>query len=112
MDYLYQGKFVKFLCPLLILADEDLWRLLVGSKCCVQRIDMFFGQLYVVLDIIQLKNKDVTQESFDLTSATHLSHCVAVLGRVAVVQTGARAGAGVLEVGSVHPRHPVLSNPR
>ena len=42
---------------------------------------------------------------------SHLSHCIAVLGRVAVVQTGARAGAGVLEVCPVHPRHSALSNP-
>ena len=61
---------MKFLCPFLVLANEDLRRLLVGSKCCVQRIDMFFGQLYVVLDIIQLKNKDVTQETSCLKSAS------------------------------------------
>ena len=50
---------MKFLCPLLVLTDKYLWRLLVGSKCCIQGIDMFFGQLYVVLNVIQLKITDV-----------------------------------------------------
>ena len=68
---------------------------------------MFFGQLYVVLDVIQLKMTDVTNHLYSCLS--HLSHCVAILGRVSVVKAGARAGAGVLEVGPVHPRHPAWS---
>ena len=111
-------KSVEFLRPFLVLTDKYLRRLLIRSKCCIQGIDMFFGQLDVVLNVFQLKETDGNTHLKHLNlSLAHLSHhsvsVCPVFGigiRVTVVETG--TGGGVLEVGPVHvhPRHSVLSS--